>query len=144
MVRARMRHIGVGVRDLEKMVAFYRDYLGFEVVRRMEESGPFLDGLQALKDVKVTTVKMAPPGDTVQIEFLKFHVHASDNAPPSVNDNGVTHIALTVDDVDAIYGQLTALGLKFNAAPAVSPDGKAKVTFGRDPEGNLLELVQVL
>ena len=37
-----------------------------------------------------------------------------------------------------------ALGVVFNAPPQRSPDGGAKVTFCRDPEGNLLELVEVI
>jgi hypothetical protein len=37
-----------------------------------------------------------------------------------------------------------ALGIDFNAPPQQAPDGGAKVTFCCDPEGNFLELVEVL
>ncbi len=59
-------------------------------------------------------------------------------------DFGFTLIAFTVDDLDREYERLRAAGVAFNARPQTSPDGYAKVTFCRDPEGNLIELVEVL
>ena len=53
-----LRHIGITVTDLEKSLEFYRDILGFQVVRIMDESGAHIDKFSALEGVKVKTVKL--------------------------------------------------------------------------------------
>ena len=41
---------------IEKSIEFYRDVLGFEVSRIMDESGDHIDAFSNLKDVKVKTI----------------------------------------------------------------------------------------
>ena len=53
-------------------------------------------------------------------------------------------LALGVDDLDSVCQRLSTAGVTFHAPPQLSPDGYAKVTYGRGPEGVLLELVEVL
>ena len=57
---------------------------------------------------------------------------------------GFTHIALTVDDLDDACTKLVMAGVTFPAAPQFSPDGHAKVTYARGPEGVLIELVEII
>ena len=47
-------------------------------------------------------------------------------------------------DLNQTYGELLKMGLVFNEKPKVSPDGGAMVCFGRDFDGTLIELVEVL
>ena len=39
------RHVGIVVKDLEKQLQFYRDYLGLEVYYSQIEKGNFLENL---------------------------------------------------------------------------------------------------
>jgi catechol 2,3-dioxygenase-like lactoylglutathione lyase family enzyme len=139
-----VRHTGLVVADLERALRFWRDVLGFKVARQMEESGPHIDAMMGLSGVKLTTVKLSAPDNNL-VELLHFHSHADkpgwDGSPYST---GFTHIALTVEDLDAACSVLAAEGVTFSAPPQYSPDGYAKVTYGRGPEGVLLELVEVL
>jgi catechol 2,3-dioxygenase-like lactoylglutathione lyase family enzyme len=138
------RHAGIVVSDLDASLRFYRDLLGFEVKKRMDESGSYIDRMLALPDVRVTTCKMASP-DGVLIELLQFHSHPrKPRADRDASDIGPTHIALSVADLDLVYRKLTEAGVSFNAPPQLSPDGYAKVTFCKDPDGSLVELVEVL
>ncbi len=139
-----IRHTGLVVADLEGALGFWCDLLGFRVVKRMDESGPHIDAMMGLKDVLVTTVKLATPDGNL-IELLHFHSHPNQPAwAGTPHSTGFTHIALTVDDLDAVCQKLAEAGVTFNAPPQLSPDGYAKVTYGRGPEGVLLELVEVL
>lgn len=139
-----IRHTGLVVADLQRALAFWRDLLGFKVVREMEESGPHIDAMMGLTDVRVTTVKMAA-ADGNLIELLYFHSHPDKPAwQGHPFSTGFTHIALTVEDLDQACEKLIAAGVEFAAGPQYSPDGLAKVTYGRGPEGVLLELVEVL
>jgi catechol 2,3-dioxygenase-like lactoylglutathione lyase family enzyme len=139
----KIRHTGIVVKDLEASLRFYRDLLGFQIVKQMEESGDYIDNMSALRDVKVTTAKMAAP-DGQMVELLQWHSHSREQKPREICDIGIAHIAFAVDDLDSEYGRLREEGITFNAPPQLSPDGYAKVTFCRAPEGTFVELVQVL
>jgi catechol 2,3-dioxygenase-like lactoylglutathione lyase family enzyme len=139
-----IRHTGLVVADLEVALRFWRDLLGFTVARQMDESGPHIDAMMGLQDVRVTTVKLAAPDGNL-IELLHFHSHPDQPAwAGTPHSTGFTHIALTVDDLDAVCQKLAEAGVTFNAPPQRSPDGYAKMTYCRGPEGVLLELVEIL
>jgi len=139
-----IRHTGLVVADLERALHFWCDVLGFKVVKQMDESGPHIDAMMGLRDVRVTTAKLAAPDGNL-IELLRFHSHPDqprwDGTPYST---GFTHIALTVDDLDQLVSKLTKEGVSFPAPPQRSPDGYAKVIYAKGPEGILLELVEIL
>jgi catechol 2,3-dioxygenase-like lactoylglutathione lyase family enzyme len=139
-----IRHVGLVVSDLEKSLKFWCETMGFVVFRQMEESGPHIDAMMGLKDVRVTTAKLAAP-DGYQLELLCFHSHPDkqrwSGAPYST---GFTHIALTVKDLNETLQRLEQFGASIPAEPQVSPDGQVKVTYATGPEGVLLELVEVI
>ena len=58
-----------------------------------------------------------------------------------VSDAGYTHICVTVNDIDAAYERLVSMGMKFNCPPQHMA-GLCSATYGRDPDGNLIELMQ--
>jgi len=139
-----IRHTGLVVADLEAALRFWCDLLGFKVARRMDEAGPHIDAMMSLEGVRVTTVKLAAPDGNL-VELLHFRSHPDKAAwTGTPYSTGFTHIALTVDDLDAACRRLAEAGATFSAPPQTSPDGYAKVTYCRGPEGVLLELVEVL
>ena len=138
-----IRHTGIVVSNLDKALYFYRDILGLKIRREMIESGKYIDNLSALKGVRVKTIKMsADDGNLIELLYYESHPRKSINR--DICDIGYSHIAFTVENLDSEYKRLKEKGIKFNCAPQISPDGKAKVVFCRDPEGNLIELVEEL
>ncbi|MFC1674281.1 VOC family protein [Candidatus Omnitrophota bacterium] len=139
-----IRHTGIVVSNLKKALYFYRDLLGLKVIKRMCESGDYIDNILTLKDVKVTTVKMAAEDGNL-IELLFFHSHPRNiSNRKKIYDIGISHVAFTVNNLDAEYKRLSELGIQFNLLPQISPDGYAKVAFCVDPDRNSIELVEVL
>lgn len=139
-----IRHTGLVVADLNAALWFWCDLVGFRVHKRMDESGPHLDAMMGLRDVQVTTVKLAAPDGNL-LELLHFQSHP--DVPAWTGEpfsTGFTHVAFTVPDVDIACERLQAAGVIFHAPPQRSPDGYAKVCYCRGPEGVLLELVEVL
>ncbi len=136
-----IRHTGIVVADLDAAIRFYVGLLGFKVTRRMYETGIVVDKMLDMKNVRVTTVKMAAPGGGV-LELLYYHSHTSLPRRSEIFDSGISHIALTVDDVDAEYARLDVEGVEFLSSPQIS--GDCKVVFCTDTDGNVLELVEVL
>ena len=140
-----VRHLGIVVKDLNRAMWFYKELLGLELQRRMVENGPCIDTVLALGGVEVETVKLRAKEGITQIELVSFRSH-----PVSLLENvrtliaGPTHVAFTVDDLDKLYVDMSSAGIEFNCPPQVSPDGKVLLTYCKDPDGTLVELVEIL
>lgn len=139
-----IRHTGLVVVDLERSLRFWCDAMGFVISRQMEESGPHIDAMLGLKDVRLTTAKLAAPDGNL-LELLCFHSHPDkpqwEGKPYST---GFTHIALTVKDLDDTLRRLEQFGVTTPAEPQFSPDGLVRVIYATGPEGMLLELVEII
>lgn len=140
-----IRHTGIVVKDLKRALHFYRNLLGLKIVKQMKEAGEFISKISRLKNVKVTTIKLAADENSSLIELLFYYSPPKRKiAKKEVCNLGISHIAFTVKDIEKEYKRLTKVGVKFNSLPQVSTDGYAKVVFCRDFENNLIELVEVL
>jgi lactoylglutathione lyase len=120
----KLLHTRYRVSDLEKTVAFYRDVLGLEEVRR-NTSGR---GSQL--------VFFKAPGSEELIEICKF-----DESGPVVVGPDLTHLAFEVDDLDAFAAHAAALGYPLSDGPHRSSKGSA-LAFIDAPEGYEIELIQ--
>ena len=106
-----IRHTGIVVDNLGESLEFYVGKLGFNVHIRSDESGSFISQILGLKDVEVTTVKLKHV-DGQMIELLDYTSHKKKNLQREINQIGPTHIAFTVDNVEAIYADFKNTGIK--------------------------------
>ncbi len=138
------RHAGIVVHDMERCLHFWRDVMGLKVVKDFREEGEYIDTVQHLNGVRLHMIKLSAP-DGSMIELLKDESHPT--PLPERNtlcDRGIRHVAFTVADASESYKVFCNAGLEVFSKPITSPDGKARLFFARDPEGNLLELVEML
>ena len=135
--------MGIVVSDMEKSLKFYRDLLGLKVKSLVDEEGEFLDNMLAHENVKNKVAKLYAKNGNALVELIdsKLYGNKKDRDFFTI---GASHFALTVDDLDETYDYLIKNGVKFTAPPQQSPDGFAKVTFCEDPDGTLIELVEVI
>ena len=138
-----IRHTGIVVTNIDNSIKFYNQYFGFEVKKDMLERGDYIDNFCSLKGVNVRTVKMALENGNM-IELLDFVSHPEDNLDKKINQIGCTHIALTIENLEETYDVMKSDGVFFNCMPQSSPDGRAKATFCKDPDGTFIELVEIL
>ena len=138
------RHIGIVVNDLEKTKDFWINTIGFKLhIEAMEES-PFIDELLAINDPALTTVKLIDSKGFI-IELLKFENYEVGNSwSGDLKTTGLTHIALTVDNLDELVDRLKRENYQTLSEIKISPNNKVKVLFVRGPEAIMLELVQEL
>jgi len=136
-----LRHAGLVVKDVDKALYFYRDLLGFSIFKDALETGPFIEHILGIPGVKVRTIKMHC-GKEGLLELLDFNDKLIALKAKEFTREGFTHIALTVNNISALYQDLKNAGVNFIATPRVSPDGRAKVAFCFDFEGNHVELVE--
>lgn len=139
-----LRHVGIVVSNLKKSLHFYKDLLGLSVTSDFNESGDCIDNILGLKNVKVHTVKMSSDNGNSLIELLFFETHHAKNRNVKPFSLGPTHIAFEVGDLDKEYKRLKKSGVIFNAPPQYSSDGRVKVTFCKDPDRSLIEMVEIL
>jgi catechol 2,3-dioxygenase-like lactoylglutathione lyase family enzyme len=132
------RHVGIVVRDIERSLAFYQA-LGLEVLVDYEESAPLIGDLLGVDVHSLRIVKLGRPPAATCVELLVFDPIVESSAPP-LNGTGITHFALTVESVDAFY-EANQRRWSFLSEPRVSFDGRVKLVFCRDPEGNVIEVV---
>ena len=92
------RHFGIAVKDMEKSLHFYRDLLGLEIIREMDESGNYIDNMLDLEDVKVKTIKLSANKGVTLVELLEFRSHSSQSQCREIFDFGASHVAFTVSD----------------------------------------------
>lgn len=138
-----LRHVGIVVTDADMSARFYGDYFGFETLADGVEEGEALSRQLAITGVSVRTVKMRPPGGGALLELLQFRSpRAAARDPRPLAAIGLTHIALTVADADAVYTRLRDGGFVVRSAPTTSADGKVEMFFCADPNGVQLEIVQ--
>lgn len=135
-----LRHVGITVMDIERSLTFYRDILGFEVFVDQIESGDYIDKFSGLYDVEVRVVKLYDPKNNI-IELLEYFSHPSLQGNADITFLGCSHFALTLESVWGFYDAFQDT-VEFNACPQKSPDGKVWVTFCKDPDGTLIELVE--
>jgi catechol 2,3-dioxygenase-like lactoylglutathione lyase family enzyme len=131
--------------DLERAVGFYRDLLGFEEVERAswERGSAVIDEIMGLTDSAATFAFLR--GGNTYLELFEFTSPAAEaplRSDRPVTEYGLTHICLDVDDAQGEYERLAAAGMEFNSPPRDFGDG-AIVVYGRDPDGNVVELQQL-
>jgi catechol 2,3-dioxygenase-like lactoylglutathione lyase family enzyme len=132
------------VNDLEKTKDFWINSLGFKLHIEAKEESPYIDDLLAIKDPKLTTVKLIDSKGFI-IELLKFESYQVDQSwSGDLKTTGLTHIALTVDNLDELVGNLKNQSYQTLSEIKISPNKKVKVVFVKGPEAIMLELVQEL
>jgi glyoxylase I family protein len=141
MIRG-IHHVAVHVRDLERMLKFYQEAFGFELVGEQFSWGgePVLD---QLLDVPGSAARgcMLRAG-TCYLEMFQFSApQPVSSRPLRPFDKGYTHFCVDVTDIEQEYTRLCTLGMTFGH-PAPIDMGHVKSIYGRDPEGNVIELQQ--
>jgi catechol 2,3-dioxygenase-like lactoylglutathione lyase family enzyme len=138
-----VRHVGIVVSDLSRALSFYVGALGMELGSGGEESGPELERILGIAGVRIWTQKLLSKKRDTRIELIEFlHPERISSPPKQIGSSGITHIAITVNDIDGLYRAMCAAGIEFVAPPELAASGVAKVAFCRDVDGNLLELIE--
>ena len=116
-------HVGIYVQDLERMVAFYRDFLGMQVTKQNWEYG---------------MVFLSADPYAVDHEIALMRGRRSSEDPHLINQISLRVPAL--DDVRAFHRRLVAAGYKINQ---VVNHCSAIGCYFFDPEGNRTEIFWV-
>jgi lactoylglutathione lyase len=120
----KLLHTRYRVSDLDKTVAFYKEVLGLQEVGR-HTSG---------RGSQIVLLK-APDSDEL-LEICKY-----DASGPVVVGPDLTHLAFSVDDLEAFARHSAALGYPLSDGPSRSSSGNL-IAFIDAPEGYEIELIE--
>lgn len=139
-----IHHTAISSGDIERSLSFYRDLLGFEEVFKLnwDVGTEVLDNITGLKDSSARVV-MLKAGNAC-VELFEYATPTPERAAGRrpVCDHGITHLCLQVSDIDGEYERLKAGGMEFHCPPQ-SVGEAIRATYGRDPDGNVVELLEV-
>ena len=130
-------HVGQCVTDLDRSKRFYCELLGFTFEREINPPDDVSARLMGLiPPLGMTASYLARDGLVLEL----LHYAAPDQQrgyePRTMNQPGLTHISLSVDDLDGVLTRVPAYGGEVLADSNIGAG-----VFVRDPDGQLLELL---
>ena len=138
-------HTGITVSNLERSLAFWQDVLGFELSHRAHQTGDMASEITGVAGAEIKLAVVKAPGGH-KIELLEYL------APPDRQhvdlrpcDVGSVHVALLVDDLDAVLNAIAASGWKAAGKPQTlqsGPNAGKRVIYVRDLDGTTIEFMQ--
>jgi catechol 2,3-dioxygenase-like lactoylglutathione lyase family enzyme len=139
-------HTGITVSNLERSLAFWRDVLGFEFSHTAHQRGELAREITSIEGAEIKLAVLKTPGGH-KIELLEY-LAPVDRRRASFRpcDVGSVHVALLVDDLDAVVSQIAALGWEAAGKPqtlTLGPNAGKRVVYVRDPDGTTIELMQM-
>ena len=124
---AKAVHMMVRVLDLDRSIAFYKTALDLDVADRFEFDG-------------FTLVYLRNAEADFEVELTLNHGRTE----PYTHGDGYGHLAVGVDDLDALHARLTAAGIGPQPIKEFHRDGglMARFFFIQDPDGYKIEVLQ--
>ena len=139
-----IHHVAISTGDIERSLSFYRDLLGFEQISRFgwEEGSEGADLITGLTNSSCSAAMLKL--NNAFVELFEFSTPSPGEGDPNrpVSDHGITHLCVAVSDIDAEYERLKAAGMRFHCPPQ-RMGGSTRATYGRDPDGNVVELLEI-
>ena len=138
-------HLGICVSDLERSMRFYCEGLGFERGQAHSvgrEFGPLME----LDDVVLQSRFVHRDG--VSLELLHFDSpgHSGGTKRRPMNQLGITHLSLRVDDLDHVAAVIESLGgtVVTSTRTTLGPsDDPLDFVYCTDPDGVRIELMHL-
>ena len=134
-VVATENHVGLAVRDLDAEKNWYEKVFGMSEEQHFE-----------IAQYHVRTVLLRAPNglgmELIEVKDAKAHRDYT-NALDPASDLGFGHWAIAVSNLKTAYAQLIAGGAVSVSPPAPAVQKGGSFAYVKDPEGNLIEVMQV-
>ena len=131
----KIQHVGIGVRDLDAMIHFYKDILGLPLEETLDWAAL---GLRAavlpIGEVKLELIEAISPQGEIAQDLARL---------VEERGGGLHHLAFEVDDLDQTLRDLKQQGVKLiNETPLEAAGGRLAWVSGDATPGCMIELVE--
>ena len=131
-------HVGVTVANLDRVVDFYREVLGLDVLARFSVDGEAFATGVGVDGASAEFAHLDAGG--ARIELVSYDPEGDSCDEQAVNQPGAVHVGLSTADLDAFYESLPD-HVETQSPPQRTASG-TKICFLRDPEWNLVEVLE--
>ena len=140
-----IHHTALSTPDLDRLVAFYQECFDFQI----EFDYPWDESNE---DFKRTHAEPETRGRVIMIACgsarLEIFEYAKPAPRPDIEnrknaDLGISHFCFEVQDIEKERQRLESAGMKFQSE-IIEQNGAIKNFYGRDPDGNLIEVIEFL
>jgi catechol 2,3-dioxygenase-like lactoylglutathione lyase family enzyme len=139
-----VHHFSLSVLDVERSVAFYRQF-GFEVVSDREVDGDYVEVMTGVPEAHVRITHLTGFGHN--LELLEYKRPRGAPRARGFEDVGSAHVCLLTGDLEAECERLRALGVPFRSPGPVTttsgPNRGGSGIYVEDPDGNGVEIIQL-
>jgi len=138
----RFDHVGVTVRDLDRVAAFFLA-LGLEVEGRTFVEGEFIDTVTGIPGSRTEIVMLKTPRGDTSVELSRFvRPDAVRGTPdPMANELGLRSLAFQVDDLVAQVDRVAADG--YGLVGGIGEyENVWRMAYVRGPEGIIVALAE--
>jgi lactoylglutathione lyase len=122
-----LAHVAIKVTDLDRSLDFYVNRLGFPEMMRLKKE----DGSTWLVYLRIT-----------DDQYLEVFPGAETERAPGWNANGMNHMCLAVEDIDAVVQRIEDAGIALLLPLKLAADGNRQAWI-EDPDGNRIELMEM-
>lgn len=122
-----LAHVAIKVTDLDRSLDFYINKLGFPEMLRLHKD----DGSTWLVYLRITDE-----------QYLEVFPGAENDRAPGWDANGMNHMCLAVEDIDAVVRRIEAAGISLLLPLKLAVDGNRQAWI-EDPDGNRIELMEM-
>jgi catechol 2,3-dioxygenase-like lactoylglutathione lyase family enzyme len=139
-------HPGITIKHVERSLRFYGNTLGIEHTVSQVSDQPYLARVTGVPGCSLKIGFARIEGDDVPFEFIEYVNPAPGHALTGFGVTGTPHLCWQVDSLDAAYDRLLADGVRFCGEPHLlvdGPWGEARGVFLLDPDGVLVELIEL-
>ena len=137
-------HTAFTVSDLDAVIPYFRDLLGFEITSRAPRDGGLIERMTAIDGVEIEIAYVDGPGH--RIELIQYKAPADrEVVVPRLCDSGAAHVALNVSGIEALVAASPAYG--FSAVGEIieidaGPNRGSRVVYLRGPDGITVEYIE--
>jgi catechol 2,3-dioxygenase-like lactoylglutathione lyase family enzyme len=140
MVRS-LAQVGITCADITKSLEFYHDVLGLPLLEAIDVPFDQRRDIYGVGEETKVTLFLLRTGNGGFVELFNFDPLVGPHQDVVWNRAGITHLALDVKNLPAVMKKLQEKGIKF-VCPVKCNLGTDFI-FTRDPDGNLVELIDM-
>jgi len=141
-------HTNIIAKDWRKLSDFYQKALGcIPVLPEREFNEAWFGLVTGIPGAAVEGIHLMLPGYEGHVPTLEIFTYniPGNLTPLRINDCGFAHIAFMVEDIETVLGAILMEGGTIVGESVKSENkyaGKFRMVYAKDPEGNIVELLQ--
>ena len=139
------RHAGIVVSNINAVSKIFQNYFGLKLLLKQKVvQGDYISKLVGINKAKIK-ISVFSSVDKVKYELLQYiSVKGKKKITLKSNNIGLSHLSLTVKNIDKLYKNRKKYNVKFINPPIINKVDNVKVSYVRIMDEIILELVQEL